>query len=100
MHEGKPLEDLNELEYVNGKIYANIYLTTEIAELDLEKDEVSRVFDFKRLLEVANEISLIVFKRRIMHDECLNGIAYNRETKTFLITGKHWPVIFEIDMKH
>jgi glutamine cyclotransferase len=99
MRDNQPLENLNELEYVDGKIYANIYLTNEIAELDLQKDEVVRVFDFEKLAQVANEMALIIFKRRIMHDECLNGIAYNKDTKTFLITGKHWPVIFEIDLK-
>jgi glutamine cyclotransferase len=79
-------------------MYANVYLTTLIAELDLENDKVVRMFDFKKLLEIANEIAMTIFKTRIEYDECLNGIAYNQETRTFFITGKHWPVVFEIEL--
>lgn len=72
------------MEYVNGTLFANIYLTSKIVAIDLENKKVIATYDFQGLVKDANR------KKR---DECLNGIAYNEYTDSFWITGKNWGFI-------
>jgi len=90
------LDHINELEFINGDIFANIYMTNTIVQLDLQRDSVKRAFDFSFLELKANQASNRIFHRYLNEGECLNGIAYNRKTKTLLLTGKHWPVMFDV----
>ncbi|CAD8157551.1 unnamed protein product [Paramecium pentaurelia] len=85
----KPVNNLNELEYVNGTLFANIYLTTKIVAIDLENKKIIATYDFQELVKDANR------KKR---DECLNGIAYNQYTDSFWITGKNWGFIQEVKL--
>lgn len=77
------LKELNELEYVNGYVYANVYQTALIVKIDPNTGKVVGRIDFS---SIANEI-------RNMYPEAdvLNGIAYDENSKAFLITGKLWP---------
>lgn len=83
--QGLPVKKLNELEYVNGKIYANVWYTDSIFVINPKSGKVERVID----------CSGLVRKERPNSSECvLNGIAYNSETGNFYITGKKWKNLF------
>ncbi len=83
---GEPLERLNELECVNGKVYANVFETDWIAEIDPASGDVTAVIDGSGLLTASERAGANV----------LNGIAYRAGGGTFLITGKLWPRMFEV----
>lgn len=83
---GVPVTQLNELECVDGAVYANVYTTEEIVRIDPETGRVTARIDASRLLTPTER----------MRTDVLNGIAYKPETKTFLITGKNWPKMFEV----
>ena len=78
---------LNELEYIDGLIYANIYTTDKIAQIDPESGAVIGYIDMAGLLSD---------KDRMPGTDVLNGIAYNRSTNKIYVTGKRWPKLFEV----
>lgn len=81
------LTNLNELEWVNGKIYANRYQKNGVAIINPTNGAIEAVIDFKDLKsKVTNHAGLDV----------LNGMAYNSETKTLFVTGKRWDKLFEV----
>jgi len=80
---------LNELEYVDGYIWANIYGEPYIAKIDAKSGIVIGTLDLENIFPKNIEKDM---------DHVLNGIAYNETTQTFYITGKLWPVIYEIDI--
>ncbi len=82
------IKSVNELEWVNGKIYANIYLRDAIAIVDPKNGAVEGVID---LTSLKNKVSV-----RNPKDEVLNGIAYNGEENTLYVTGKNWNKLFKI----
>lgn len=84
--DGVPVSQLNELECVDGAVYANVYTTQAIVRIDPETGWVTAVIDASGLLT----------PEEMRRSEVLNGIAYKPETKTFLITGKNWPRMFEV----
>lgn len=81
-----PVRHLNELEWVGGKIYANVWRSEEILRIDPRTGRVEAVIDASGLLAPEERYGTDV----------LNGIAYVPATKTFLITGKFWPKMFEV----
>ena len=83
---GMPVDDLNELELVDDLLFANLFGSDEIAAIDTASGSVVAVVDASGLLttEEAEEADV------------LNGIAYRPDTGTFLLTGKHWPWVFEV----
>lgn len=85
-----PVNYLNELEYVNGVIYANVYTFNFIVVIDPKTGKVLQKLDFSNILpdNLKNQDT-----------DVLNGIAYNYDKKTFYITGKNWPVLFEIALQ-
>jgi glutaminyl-peptide cyclotransferase len=87
------LSNINELEYVNGQLFANIYGRNEVVVIDALTGQVKNTVDFSNLLSQAG-----VKYDPISIDAgyVLNGIAYHAGKKTFFITGKCWPVIVEI----
>ncbi|MCJ7694078.1 MAG: glutaminyl-peptide cyclotransferase, partial [Anaerolineaceae bacterium] len=78
---------INELEYVKGEIYANIWQTDKIARIDPRSGEVLGWIDLSGLLPPESR------QRRV---DVLNGIAYDSKTDRLLVTGKWWPLLFEI----
>lgn len=82
--EGQPVTRLNELECVDGAIYANVYLTDQIVRIDPVDARVTALIDASGLLPQREEAGV------------LNGIAYRPQTSTFLLTGKNWPKLFEV----
>jgi glutamine cyclotransferase len=84
--QGSAVVNLNELECVGDSIYANVWMTDYIVKIDKTDGVVSAIIDASGLL--TNEEAAAA--------NVLNGIVYNPETDTFLITGKDWPKIFEV----
>ncbi len=84
--DGTPREDLNELEWVNGEIYANVWTTDDIVRIDPASGRVTAVIDASGLLTPSERAAADV----------LNGIAYDPAKRVFYITGKHWPKLFEV----
>ncbi len=83
---GRPVFYLNELECVDGQIYANVWQTDAIVRIDPESGAVSARVDASGLRSAGVGPDAGV----------LNGIAYREETATFLLTGKNWPTVFEV----
>ena len=87
---GKSVNYLNELEYINGKIWANIYLKDEIVIIEPSTGEVEGIIDCRGLLPR---------DRRTERTDVLNGIAYRPETEEIFITGKYWPSMYKISIE-
>ncbi len=81
------IEAINELEWVDGKIYGNVYGKDAIAIINPKNGAVEGIVD---LSELKSKITLLP------DTDVLNGIAYNPKTKTFFVTGKNWDKMFEI----
>lgn len=84
-----PIVDLNELEYINGIIFANVFQTEEIAMIDPETG---------KLLGIADMSGLVNFNDRTERVDVLNGIAYIETSDHLLVTGKWWPNIYEVEL--
>ena len=88
VHDGSdPVAKLNELEFVDGEIYANVWQTNRIARISPQNGKVLGWIDLTGLLSPVY---------RVEQDAVLNGIAYDPERKRLFVTGKLWPSIFEI----
>lgn len=85
------LSNLNELEFVNGSIYANVYLRDYIAKINPETGLVEGRLDFTGLLQKTGQPIT-------EETDVLNGIAFNPATNSFYITGKRWPALYEIKL--
>ena len=85
-----PVNYLNELECVGDHVYANMWQTDFILQIDKMNGNVTAVVDASALLTPEE-------KSGLQGNQVLNGIAYNPETKTFFITGKEWPKMFEVE---
>jgi glutamine cyclotransferase len=83
---GAPLRNLNELEYVKGEIFANVWQTDYIARIAPDTGKVSGYIDLRGLLTPAERAATDV----------LNGIAYDAGHDRLFVTGKWWPKLFEI----
>jgi glutamine cyclotransferase len=84
-----PVARLNELEYIDGEVWANIWQTDRIARIDPESGQVTGWVDLSGLLDGV-EITQPV--------DVLNGIAYDAENGRLFVTGKLWPALFEIEI--
>ena len=84
------IHSLNELEYIDGKIYANVYLTDGIVVIDPKTGKVLKEIDASAL---SNKVVT-----RVKAGEVLNGIAYNSESGKIYMTGKNWPFLFEVSI--
>lgn len=85
-------EKLNELEYINGYIYANIWLTNTIVKINPEDGKVLGLLDLTSLVEEA--------KNLYPWSQEMNGIAYDSTNDKIYVTGKLWPKIYEIKFNH
>ncbi len=92
---GQPVKNLNELEYVQGSVYANIWLTDRIARIDPQTGKVTAWIDVSALTREASA-SAAKLGKPLTFDDIPNGIAYIPERGTLLLTGKRWGTIFEV----
>lgn len=90
-----PVANINELEYINGHIYANQWQTDNILKIDPKTGKVVARADLRTLRERTGIPQLSGEEKA---PEVLNGIAYDAETNRIFITGKFWPKIFEIKL--
>ena len=88
-HKG-PVKRLNELELINGILWANIYTTDKIAKIDLKTGKVLAYIDLTEILPQ---------KDYDRYTDVLNGIAYDEKNDRIFVTGKKWPKLFEIKIK-
>jgi len=86
---GRPLQGLNELEMVEGSIYANVYPSDCIARIDPGSGKVTGWLDLRGLLPLSE---------RPDGSAVANGIAYRPETRELFVTGKFWPYIYQIKL--
>ena len=84
-----PITRINELEYIQGEIYANIWLTERIARIDPLTGQVIGWIDLKGILSPEDHSETV---------DVLNGIAYDAKNNRLFVTGKFWPKIFEIEL--
>ena len=84
-----PVRDLNELEYVRGEIYANVWHTDRIARISPETGRVVRWIDLRGLMSGGVKLDA---------EAVLNGIAHDPARKSLFVTGKLWPRLFEIEV--
>ncbi len=80
---------LNELEYINGEIFANVWQTNRIARIDPQTGQVLGWIDLTNLLDTSNLTQPV---------DVLNGIAFDEENGRIFVTGKLWPTLYEIDL--
>ena len=85
--EGRPVQELNELEWIKGEVYANVFQTDRIARIDPLSGKVVGWIDLTGILSPAD---------RIRQVDVLNGIAYDAKDDRLFVTGKLWPKLFEI----
>lgn len=85
---GRPVQQLNELEWVKGEIYANVWHTDRVARISPRTGAVIGWIDLRGILSVTMKPS--------DPEAVLNGIAYDAQHDRLFVTGKKWPLIFEI----
>lgn len=84
---GKAVQQINELEYIHGEIYANIWFSNRIARISPETGRVLGWIDLSGIIPVVELRS---------NDSVLNGIAWDAKNNRLFVTGKLWPKLFEI----
>ena len=85
--DGRPLQRLNELEYVDGEVLANVWMTRYIVRIDPVSGKVKGIIDLTSLIK---QVALAD------GDSVANGIAYDRDARKLYVTGKNWPTLFEV----
>lgn len=88
--DGAPLANLNELEWINGKIWANVWQSYDIVVIDPKSGKVVEQLDLSGILQVGD---------RHGGEDVLNGIAYDALNKRILVTGKNWSKLFWIGVE-
>lgn len=102
--DGRGVMWMNELEYINGTIMANVYTKKFIVLVDLNTGKVKRTLDFSALASQADQILRQKRGVGLANDEVLNGIAWRKAdpkrnvSEKLLITGKMWPIIAEVEL--
>ena len=87
--DGNAINQLNELEYINGEVWANVWQTDFILRIDPESGEVNSIVDLTGLSGQTQLGS---------SEAVLNGIAWDADAKRLFVTGKHWANLFEIEL--
>jgi glutamine cyclotransferase len=87
-YNGSPLRQLNELELVNGELLANVYESNWILRIDPATGDVRELIDFADL-----------FPTRPPYAEVMNGVALSPDGNQLLLTGKHWPTLFQVRLR-
>ena len=88
VHDEEPVALLNELEYIDGSVYANIWLEDKIAIIDPQTGQVTGWIDFTGINDSENQNTGSV----------LNGIAYDQNGDMLFVTGKRWSKLYEIEL--
>lgn len=84
-----PVVNINELEYIDGLIFANIWRTNTIAQISPESGQVVGKIDFSELAKRYEDDKSV---------DVLNGVAYDKKDRRLFVTGKFWPELFEVEL--
>ncbi len=84
---GQAMDRINELEFVGGKIFANVWMTTMIVRIDPKSGVIDGIMDMSSLVPAG-----------LPQDAVLNGIAWDEGKKRLYVTGKLWPKVFELEL--
>ncbi len=87
---GQPVPKLNELEFIKGEIWANVWGTDRIARIDPQSGRVTAWVDLTGLLSAADRTGMV---------DVLNGIAWDAQRDRIFVTGKRWPKLYQIRVK-
>ena len=87
--QGSPVNNLNELEYINGEVWANVWQTDFIVRIDPATGAINSLVDLTGLSDRTELGS---------NEAVLNGIAWDAESERLFVTGKHWAHLFEIEL--
>ena len=88
-----PVDMINELEYIDGKLYANLFTKNDVIVIDPASGIVEKRIDLSGLLPAG------YFKTDYaIGNNVLNGIAYDQVGKRLFVTGKRWPKLFQIEL--
>ena len=85
--DGRPLEQINELEWIDGEVWANVWMTDMIVRIDPDSGDIRSTIDLTGLRADAGARG---------SDSVLNGIAWDAKKKRLFVTGKYWPKLYEI----
>lgn len=85
----KAVDQLNELEFINGELFANVYQSDRVVIIDPETGAVKANIDFKGLLKPEEKTRTV---------DVLNGIAWDEAGKRLFVTGKNWPKLFQVEL--
>ena len=85
--QGRPLRNINELEWIDGQVWANIWMTDYVARIDAESGKVVGIVDLSALHRAAGAHG---------EDQVANGIAWDARARRLYMTGKEWPYLFEV----
>jgi glutamine cyclotransferase len=87
---GRPLTMINELETIEGKIWANVWMSDVVVRIDPATGDVDQLINFTGLRAKAGALG---------HDMVLNGIAWDAAQKRLFVTGKNWPKLYQVSVK-
>jgi len=87
---GEPVKQLNELEWIEGEIWANVYMTDTIVIINPETGDVRATVNCSGLLHLSMKTA---------KTDVLNGIAYEKATRQIYLTGKYWPKMFRVSVQ-
>lgn len=90
-YEGKPVNALNELEFVDGFVFANVWRTSLIAKIDIATGNIVGFLDLSPLVKQTTQLN--------PNADVLNGIAWHEGTQSLLVTGKLWPYIYVLKLQ-
>lgn len=90
-YKGQPVKELNELEYVDGAIFANVWRTDRIARIDASSGVVDGFLELGPLTNQAKAIN--------NQADVLNGIAWHAGTRLLVVTGKYWPFLYVLKLQ-
>jgi len=88
VYDEEPVTQLNELEYINGRVYANIWHEDKIAIINPQTGQITGWIDLEGIRDLVNQVT----------SDVLNGIAYDQNANRLFVTGKLWSKLFEIEL--
>lgn len=91
---GKPVRYINELQYVNGKIFANVWMSNKVAIIDWDQGCITKWIDFQYLTSLVSLPS----NPNARHNAVLNGLTWDEEQNDLFVTGKLWNRMFRIHL--
>ena len=90
------VSSINELEFANGFLYANVWYKDIILKIDPTSGNVVKQYDMSSLMETEKAFQIATYGEYV--GDCLNGIAYDSDTDSFFLTGKQYYLVFKVKL--